>query len=175
MNVMRKAVSALGGIFLAALLIAALAPKATRGVAAALVQIVPGTTTHVGQNESQLVFLVCQSGNAYCNAVDPTAEVSTTPYVVPSGFTLIVTYYQWNGPSSPLQAGTLGVDVLFNPNTRTAFVFNEVIADANGSFYAHEYYPSGFRVGSGVTIADANAAAGNNVTARIQGYLVPND
>lgn len=39
MNLMRKAVSALGGIFLAALLIAALAPKATRGIAAALVQV----------------------------------------------------------------------------------------------------------------------------------------
>ena len=38
MNVIRKAVSALGGIFLAALLIAALAPKVTRGLAAALVR-----------------------------------------------------------------------------------------------------------------------------------------
>jgi hypothetical protein len=40
MNLMRKALSALGGILLAALLIAALAPKATRGIAAALVQVV---------------------------------------------------------------------------------------------------------------------------------------
>lgn len=39
MNVMRKAVSALGGIFLAALLIAVLAPKATHGIVAALVQV----------------------------------------------------------------------------------------------------------------------------------------
>jgi hypothetical protein len=39
MNVIRKAVSALGGIFLAALLIAVLAPKATRGVVATLVQV----------------------------------------------------------------------------------------------------------------------------------------
>lgn len=47
MNVMRKAVSALGGIFLAALLIAALAPKATRGVAAALVQVMNTTANPV--------------------------------------------------------------------------------------------------------------------------------
>ena len=45
MNTIRKAVSALGGIFLAALLIAALAPKAARGIAAALVQV-----TNTGAN-----------------------------------------------------------------------------------------------------------------------------
>jgi hypothetical protein len=45
MKTMRKAISALGGIFLAALLIAALAPKAARGVAAALVQV-----TNTGAN-----------------------------------------------------------------------------------------------------------------------------
>jgi hypothetical protein len=39
MNIVGKAASALGGIFLSALLIAALAPKATRGIAAALVQV----------------------------------------------------------------------------------------------------------------------------------------
>jgi hypothetical protein len=39
MNILRKAVTTLGGIFLAALLITALAPKAARGVAAALVQV----------------------------------------------------------------------------------------------------------------------------------------
>jgi len=39
MNIIRKAVSALGGIFLAALSIAALAPRATHAVVAALVQV----------------------------------------------------------------------------------------------------------------------------------------
>ena len=39
MNLIRKAFTTLGGVFLAALLIAALAPRATRGVAAALVQV----------------------------------------------------------------------------------------------------------------------------------------
>lgn len=40
MEMVRKAVTTLGGIFLAALAIAALMPKATRGVVAALVQVV---------------------------------------------------------------------------------------------------------------------------------------
>jgi hypothetical protein len=69
---MKKMLSALGGIFPVALLIAALTPKATRGVAAALVQIVPGTTTHVGQNEGQLVSLFCPVASKNCFAIDPT-------------------------------------------------------------------------------------------------------
>ncbi|MGB0036718.1 MAG: hypothetical protein WBP79_14700 [Candidatus Acidiferrales bacterium] len=40
MNIIRKVVTTFGSIFLAALLIAALVPKATRGVVAALVQVV---------------------------------------------------------------------------------------------------------------------------------------
>jgi hypothetical protein len=39
MNIIRKAVTTLGGVFLAALLIAALAPKAAHGIAASLVQV----------------------------------------------------------------------------------------------------------------------------------------
>lgn len=39
MNIIRRAITTLGGVLLAALLIAALAPKATRGIAAALVQV----------------------------------------------------------------------------------------------------------------------------------------
>ena len=39
MNLIRKVFTTLGAVFLAAILIAALAPKVTRGVAAALVQV----------------------------------------------------------------------------------------------------------------------------------------
>ncbi len=39
MNILRKTITTLGGVFLAALLITALAPKAARGVAAALVEV----------------------------------------------------------------------------------------------------------------------------------------
>ena len=47
MSLIRKAVTALGGIFLAALLIVALAPKATRSMAAALVQVTNTTSNPV--------------------------------------------------------------------------------------------------------------------------------
>jgi hypothetical protein len=52
MNITRKALTTLGGVFLAALLLAALAPRAARGVAAALVQI--------GHNE-RVLFKMCYS------------------------------------------------------------------------------------------------------------------
>jgi hypothetical protein len=47
MNILRKAITTLGGVFLAALLITALAPKAARGVAAALVQVTNTSTNPV--------------------------------------------------------------------------------------------------------------------------------
>lgn len=47
MNIIRKTLTTLGGIFFAVLLIAALAPKATRGIAAALVQVTNTTANPV--------------------------------------------------------------------------------------------------------------------------------
>lgn len=95
MNMTRKVLTALGGIFLAALFLAALAPQATRAVAAALVQLVPGTTTHMGQNESRMVSLFCEAGNNFCNAVDSSGTLSTAAYEVPAGFTLVITDYEY--------------------------------------------------------------------------------
>jgi hypothetical protein len=53
MNLLRKTATTLGGIFFAVLLIAALAPKATRGIAAALVQIANGPTSPVPVGNGQ--------------------------------------------------------------------------------------------------------------------------
>ena len=174
MNVIRKTVSAFGGIVLAALLITVFTPKAARAIAAALVQIVPGTTTHVGQHESQLISLRCFEGKAYCSEVeaDGTADESTT-YVVPKGYTLVVTDYEWqvNSPSG----GLLG-DYLYNfeVGTFNASVAVAVQTGVDYNAYGHEHYATGFRVGSGVKLADSqafNSTGGGYV----QGYLVPND
>lgn len=173
MNVIRKAISALGGIFLAALLIAALVPKVARGVAAALVQIVPGTTTHVGQNESQLVSLTCP-GVSGCYSVDPAGETSfPTLYVVPSGYTLIVTDWEWvfTGKGTP---GNLVENQLVSTPTRLQFVFSLGLIQSGGGTFTHEHYETPIRVASGVTIEDFLAANGDAFSA-IQGYLVPND
>ena len=171
MNHVRKMLSALGGIFLAALLILALAPKATRGIAAALVQIAPGSATHLGQNESQLVSLQCSDFKP-CVSIDPTGVLASTPYVVPSGYTLIVTDYQWylRNPQLP---NILTSDSLFNSSAVLGLTTSVARTDANGFASAHEHYEAGIRVGSGVTIADAFVAIGLG-SAFVQGYLVPN-
>ena len=181
MNVIRKAVSALGGIFLAALLVAALAPKATRGIAAALVQLVPGTTTHVGQNESQLVALNCAMGNNFCNAIDPQGVVdTTTAYVVPAGYTLIVTDYEWTRfIITDLEPGELLFNSLISvpsgPGISIHTIVNSTAVTANvGGAAIHDRFVTGVRIGSGVKLADVQAI--NNLGwAYVQGYLVPND
>jgi hypothetical protein len=110
MRLLKQALGLLAALVVLAVIVAFVAPKRARAVAAALVQIVPGTTTHVGQNESQLVSLTCQSGNDFCNAVDPGGNVSTSKYVVPTGYTLIVTDWEFfpSGSSNSLSVNERG-------------------------------------------------------------------
>ena len=96
MNIMRKAVSASGGVFLAALLIAALAPKATRGIAAALVQVAntaanPAMTQDTSKLVSQVVELTCGAATQNCTQLLPDAPLQSTAFTVPTGQTLVVT------------------------------------------------------------------------------------
>lgn len=168
MNYLRKAFSTLGGIFLAALVIAALAPKAARGIAAALVQIVPGSTTHLGQNESQLVSLFCSVDSTPCVRVD-LPGTSFPAFVVPSGYTFIVTDWEWaRGGAEP---GALSANGLSTPNASLAE--SDALADKLGVCYAHEHYETGIKFGSGQTIIDQVASGGAGAS-HVQGYLVPN-
>jgi hypothetical protein len=102
MKILSKAVSVLGGISLAALLIAALAPKVTRGVVASLVQVtntsanpVPvGMATHLGVPPSAFVHLDCTypplpNGVTVCQQI--LKDGSLAPFTVPAGKNLIVT------------------------------------------------------------------------------------
>jgi hypothetical protein len=181
MNHVRKLLSTLGGIFLAALLIAALAPKAARGVAAALVQIVPGTITHVGQHESQLVSLVCESPNHFCNSKDSSTNVASAAYQVPAGSTLVITDYEFRAfDPNLLVAGQSACDSILNANVDLTdirdFLRTEscAVIGPQGFVYGKEHFTTGILVGSGVTIADRLAEFGIG-TAAVQGYLVPND
>jgi len=176
MNMRRKVLTALGGIFLAALFLAALAPKATRAVAAALVQIVPGTATHMGQNESRIVSLFCEAGNSFCNAVDASGTMSTSPYVVPAGFTLVITDYEFKySAASSSDAGQFRCDEFYNVSNVLTFlpIASCALVDTAGFVYGKEHFTTGIRVGSGVTVADFDAASRLGFAA-MQGYLVPN-
>lgn len=175
MKLLKQALALLGALVVLALIVAFVAPNRAHAVAAALVQIVPGTTTHVGQNESQLISLFCSDGFAFCASVDSEGRSAATAYVVPSGYTLIVTDWEWFGFNG--EAGGLMRDDLFNDSNSSSgsnFPESYVIADKNGNAYAHEHYATGIRVGSGVTIGDTLAFTSEG-HAFIQGYLVPND
>jgi hypothetical protein len=83
MNIIRKAVTTLGGIFLAALLIAALAPKTARGIAAALVQVTNTSSNPVPTVMSGTPFeaATCHSFGATQGAL---CGAQSSDFVVPS-------------------------------------------------------------------------------------------
>lgn len=175
MRLLKQAMAVVGTVTMIAVLMAFVAPRSAHAVVAALVQIVPGTTTHVGQNESQLVYLSCHPGSSNCVSVDPKAVESTTAYVVPQGYTLVVTDYSWSAFGVVgISAGVLRTDELFNSSNSQPFAFSNALSDQVGAAAAHEHYATGIRVGSGVTLEDAiaeNSQGGSSIL----GYLVPND
>lgn len=174
MKLMKEALGLLGALMILAVIVAFVAPRRARAVAALLAQIVPGTTTHVGQNESQLVSLSCFVDTSFCNTVTPEGGQGPA-YAVPSGYTLIVTDWEWFG--FPGTAGALTTDSLLNANgepLEPALATSSALGDRNGFAYGHEHYTGGIRVGSGITIEDDLAAVSEG-NAQIQGYLVPND
>jgi hypothetical protein len=172
MSLLKKAWTVFATLVVVALLVAVVAPKAAHAVAAALVQIVPGTTTHVGQNESQLVSLFCVSGPGTCLPIDSNAAISSTPYVVPSGYTLIVTDWEWSCSCGGAHVGeTVANSLVYEGNSFVSSV--AFVTIANTGTYTHEHYATGIRVGSGVKIEDFLASVGAG-SSSIQGYLVPN-
>jgi hypothetical protein len=100
MNLVNKAVTTLGGIFLTALLLAALAPKATHGVVAALVQVAntsanPVPVDTVRNSAANFITLETQgsssSGGSSWNQLLPNGTYGFSPYAIPSGEQLVVT------------------------------------------------------------------------------------
>ena len=88
MNIIRKAFTTLGGIFLAALLITALAPKAAHGIAAALVQVANTTANPVPISD----VAPLQPFQGRCNAGDGavTSARDQCSISIPSGKRLVV-------------------------------------------------------------------------------------
>jgi hypothetical protein len=81
MILIRKVLTTLGGILLAALLIAALAPKTARGVAAALVQVTNTASNAVPTEDGPGNF---PFGGILCAAFNSTAcGTSAPPFLVP--------------------------------------------------------------------------------------------
>jgi hypothetical protein len=173
MRLLKQTMAVLGTVATIAILAAVISPKSARAVVATLVQIVPGSTTHVGQNESQLVSLICGTGvTPYCGAVDLNGDLPSAAYVVPSGYTLIVTDWEWYGDGGAAQ-GSFTFNSLRNVATGVFAQSAALVTTVGTPTYNHEHYATGIRVGSGVTIEDLLAAIGDG-QGFIQGYLVPN-
>jgi hypothetical protein len=176
MNVVRKAVSALGGIFLAALLIAALAPKATRGIAAALVQVVntpanPVQNQDVTTSASQLVTLFCDPVSHGCTEIGPGDNFTGTSYTVPMSQQLVITDMEIETAGA---AGLAVYELIPNvcpPGTGISFCEGQTWSVANDGT-THE-----FHFGRGFVWQGGNSffvAGSPGVDARMYGYLTTN-
>jgi hypothetical protein len=179
MRLLKQALGVLGALVVLAVIVAFVAPKKAHALAATLVQIVPGSTTHVGQNESQLVALICSEGNSYCSEESPAGSLDpTTSYAVPTGSTLIVTDYSWASFASSRcsnQPDSYSVrDFLFSSTPGTYQSSAQfALTDKNGTAALAIHFASGLRVASGVTLGDA-LASNFCGEATVHGYLVPN-
>jgi hypothetical protein len=177
MRLLKQAFAVLGALVVLAFIVAFVAPKKAHALAAALVQIVPGSTTHVGQNESNLVSLVCLSPTGFCQAQDSSGNIASSTYQVPSGSTLVITDYEFYATAA---AGLNLCDSFAyqGASTSTLLVLGVVpscaVADKDGFAYGKEHFTTGIRAASGGTIFDVGVSEGRGL-ADIQGYLVPND
>lgn len=91
MNFIRKAVTTLGGIFLAVLLIAALAPRATHGLVAALVQVANTTTNPaVTSDADRSTRLPYQSFVSFTPSSSGVSPQSVSTATVPAGYRLVI-------------------------------------------------------------------------------------
>ncbi|MGA7913913.1 MAG: hypothetical protein WCA00_01660 [Candidatus Acidiferrales bacterium] len=171
MKLARKALSALGGIFLAALLLVALAPRAARGVAAALVQVANTSANPVPTSD----VAPKQPFQSACTGYTPTSDSETAcDFSVPAGKRLVVQ--------------SVGISIVSAPGGRvvtaqliTTVSGNEVsfpvavpyAASLPGADYStsslalHMYADSDL-----VCFVAFNTASASSATCNVSGYLV---
>ena len=108
MNLIKKTVSSLGGVLLAALLIAALAPKATHGLVAALVQVTNTTSnpaaTLDADASTRIPYQSYQTVNTGGGGV---IQLSASFPEVPAGYRLVI---------QNINSGFYITDKTFTPN-----------------------------------------------------------
>jgi hypothetical protein len=181
MRLLKQAVTMLGAVMIVAVLVAVVAPKRVQAVVATLVQIVPGSTTHLGQNESQIVTLGCYGPNFYCVEESTSTGLvccGGTTYVVPAGYTLIVTDYSWISNGGYVAQGTYACDlILAGQSSSTLYEYASShtcgLADATGTVAKDTHFTTGVRIPSGSTLSDYLSFE-NKGESSLQGYLVPN-
>jgi hypothetical protein len=191
MNILRRTLTSLGGVLLAALLIAALAPKATRGVAAALVQVTntpanPVPNRDIDNGPRQGVTLYAQgSGNVnFVPLLDLADPFNLAPYTVPAGKRLLVQFISGSfqtpagahifsatisgavRPHPGAASGLATVGETLAPQLITAGNFN--IYQVSQPMWIFE--DAGATLGLNVLLTSGNFATNGNFVVR--GYLV---
>jgi hypothetical protein len=164
MKAIRKAISALGGIFLAALLIAALAPKAAQAVAAALIRDEDQPARHP-------FTIACE--------VDSPSFSGICSFTVPAGGELVIEAITVDGSadttnkllSSFLQVVTAGSEELFTLNP---IADNGSLEPSGSDFQAVQTARFYADAGSTVTFAASTPATNQRLTVfyRVSGYIV---
>lgn len=133
MNIAKKVLSTLGGIFLAALLIAALAPKATHGLVAALVQVTNTTANPAVTLDAETsTRLPYQSYQTYKTGSGGFLAITLTYPEVPVGYRLVIQ----NVNSlffSTLSGGETLSDIVPVGNITTAFAPDKAFPSFTGS------------------------------------------
>lgn len=174
MKLLKQALAVLGTLVVVAVMVAVVTPKTVHAVAAALVQIVPGPATHVGQAEGQLVTLECANFSVFCRALDSSGNRASTDYTVPTGYTLVVT--DWESVyTSGYPQGDYSCDFLTTSASANPLFQSCTLVNQTGSTYTKEHFTTGVRVASDLEITDGFASGTfTNGIAYVQGYLVPN-
>jgi hypothetical protein len=95
-------------------------------------------------------------------------------YVVPSGYTLVVTDWEFAATLTVGKPGDYGADYLVSvQNPNKIFAAGFVLADPSNTVAGHKQFTTGIRFGSGVTPVDYNTVAFNG-SAFIQGSFRTN-
>lgn len=177
MNIIRKTLTTLGGILLAALLIAALSPKATRAVAAALVQVTNTASNPVPNRDvdnpatEPFDATLCVSKNV---GTDPCGSVSnsfTVPTTTPDGRAVTrAVIEQVSGSCFTTQTIPLDLELFRTSGSHPVTFIPSSIDSTGGSIFAQQvrvYLNPGEEV-------SFSPGSGNNYfcNAGVFGYLV---
>jgi hypothetical protein len=183
MSLIRKAVSALGGIFLAALLIAAIAPRATHAVVAALVQVTNTTANPVPVTQAS-AFHPFQSS---CTVEYTIGATGTLCFIatVPAGQRLVIqTVSVDNVVDVGLRTASTGFSFLTGSEGSVSLVLfvNTPFAAAtpNGVYdvsattqQVTAYADAGTKVGCATSLNGQVNQPGSTLDCELSGYTVP--
>jgi hypothetical protein len=179
MKFLKSLLMGTGGVVLAGLVLALLAPKAVHAVVATAVQVVntsanPAITEDTSRQASQIVTINCQvalgSATPFCRQALSNGGIGTPGpnggYVVPANQSFVLKSMDTTFSSSPVSE----IAIYFYNNAQNSVVSVEAVmpaADGQISF------SSGIAVGPGMEVVP-HALSPNYVTITLHGYLTSN-